>query len=156
MWKRFQTLILPRFVFPNIQLDNVIRVVKNLHVDQQMVKLLWLLPSLFVLHDFNIIFKKNRPVLWMLWSKGKNREGAGHGELIPEGAWEVARLSAMRWDGIQQATQACKNRHSNTTVMSTIESWWIIITSKKTRRAAPQLMEITAALVQKLGWRAPA
>lgn len=71
---------------------------------------------------------------------------------FPEGAWEVARLSAMRWDGIQQAIQACKNRHSNTTVMSTIESWWIIITSKRNRRAAPQLMEITAALLQKLGW----
>lgn len=74
---------------------------------------------------------------------------------FPEGAWEVARLSAMRWDGIQQATQGCKNRHSNTTVMSTIESWWIIITSKRNRRAAPQLMEITAARVQKLGWCAP-
>lgn len=69
--------------------------------------------------------------------------------------WEVTRLSAVRWDGTQQATQACKNRHSNPTVMSTIESWWIIITSRRNRRPAPQLMEITAALVQKLGWCTP-
>lgn len=134
----------------SVQLDNVMRA----------VKISWrpangcCFDCCLHLHCMLLVLFKNNNNRHGLWIPWWEKTGAQDEESsFPKEVWEVARLSAVRWDGVQRATQACKNRHSNITVMSTIESWWIIITSRRNKRPAPQLMKVAAALVQKLSWR---